>query len=48
MEAAASGNAAEGLAKRALPAKYAEAALTPFAIEVSSAGKKEIDYSLVN
>lgn len=48
MEAAASGIGAEGNATRALPAKYAEAASTPLAIEVPSGGKKDIDLALVD
>ena len=48
MEAASSGNAAEGQAKRALPAKYAEAASTPLALEVPSGGRKDIDLALVD
>ena len=48
MEAASRGNAAEGQAKRALPAKYAEAASTPLALEVPSGGKKDIDLALVD
>ena len=48
MEAASSGNAAEGTVKRALPAKYAEAASTPLAIEVPSGGKKDIELALVD
>ena len=48
MEAAASGNAAEGQSKRVLPAKYAEAASTPLAMEVPSGGKKDIELTLVD
>ena len=48
MEAASSGNAAEGQAKRALPKKYAEAAATPLEMEVPSGGKKDIDLALVD
>ena len=48
MEAAASGNAAEGKAKRVLPAKYAEATATPLDMEVPSGGKKDIDLALVD
>ena len=48
MEEASTGNAAEGKVKRALPAKYAEAASTPLAIEVPSGGKKDIDLALVD
>ena len=48
MEAASIGNAAEGTVKRALPAKYAEVASTPLAIEVPSGGKKDIDLALVD
>ncbi len=48
MEAAAKGNAAEGQAKRVLPAKYAKAASTPLAMEVPSGGKKDIDLTLVD
>jgi carboxypeptidase family protein len=48
MEAAASGNAAERQAKRVLPAKYAEAASTPLAMEIPTGGKKDIGLSLVD
>jgi len=48
MEAAAKGNAGEGQAKRALPAKYAAAASTPLAIDVPSGGKKDIDLALAD
>lgn len=48
MEAAASGNAAEGQVKLALPAKYADVASTPLAIEVPSDGKKDIELALVD
>jgi hypothetical protein len=48
MEAAARGNAAEGQAKRVLPAKYTEAASTPLAVQVPSGGKKDIDLTLVD
>lgn len=48
MEAASTGNAAEGRAKRALPKKYAEAASTPLTIEVPANGKKDIDFVLVD
>jgi hypothetical protein len=48
MEEAARGNPAEGQAKRVLPAKYAAAASTPLAIEVSTGGKKDIDLALAD
>ena len=48
MKSAASGNAAEGQVKRALPTKYAEAASTPLAMEIPSGGKKDIDLALVD
>jgi hypothetical protein len=48
MEEAAKGNPAEGQAKRLLPAKYANAASTPLAIEVPSGGKKDLDLPLVD
>jgi len=48
MEAASTGNAAEGRAKRALPKKYAEAASTPLAMEVPAGGKKDIDFVLAD
>lgn len=48
MEAAASGSAAEGQAKRALPKKYAEASSTPLELEVPSGGKKDIELALVD
>ena len=48
MEAASTGNAAEGQAKRALPAKYAEVASTPLAMEVPSGGNQSIDFQLVD
>ncbi len=48
MEAASTGNAAEGKAKRALPAIYAAAGSTPLVIEVPSGGKKDIDLALVD
>lgn len=48
MEAASTGNAAEGKAKRSLPAKYAAVGSTPLVIEVPSGGKKDIDLALVD
>jgi len=48
MEAASTGNAAEGRTKRALPKKYAEAASTPLAMEVPAGGKKDIDFVLAD
>ena len=48
MEEAARGSADEGQAKRVLPAKYAEAASTPLAMEVPSGGKKDFDLILVD
>jgi hypothetical protein len=48
MEEAARGNAAEGQAKRVLPAKYAAAASTPLAMEIPAGGKKDIDLTLVD
>lgn len=48
MEEAAKGNAAEGQSKRVLPAKYAEVASTPLAIEVPSGGKKDLDLPLID
>ncbi len=48
MEAASTGNPAEGKVKRALPKKYAEAASTPLAIEVPADGKKDIDFVIVD
>ena len=48
MEEAAKGNPAEGQAKRVLPAKYANAASTPLALEVPTGGKKDIDLTLVD
>jgi hypothetical protein len=48
MEEAARGNPAEGKANRVLPAKYADAASTPLAVEVPSGGKKDIDLPLVD
>ena len=48
MEAAAKGNPAEGQAKRATPAKYAQAATTPLTLEVPSGGKKDLDLTLVD
>ncbi len=48
MEAASTGNAAEGQSKRALPAKYAEVASTPLALEVPSSGNKGIDFELAD
>ena len=48
MEAASTGNAAEGQSKRALPKKYAEAASTPLAMDVPSGGKKDIEVALVD
>ncbi len=48
MEAAATGNAAEGKSKRLLPAKYAKVASTPVAVEVPSSGKKDFDISVAD
>jgi hypothetical protein len=48
MEEAAQGNAAEGEAKRVLPAKYSEAASTPLEIEIPSGGKNDIQLQLVD
>ena len=48
MEAAATGSAAEGKAKRAVPAKYAAASSTPFVMEVPAGGKKDFDLALVD
>lgn len=48
MEAAATGSASEGKSKRLLPAKYAQAASTPVAIEVPASGKKDIDISVAD
>lgn len=48
MEAASTGNAAEGQAKHVLPKKYAEVASTPLVIEVPSGGKKDIDLAIVD
>ena|SRR5687767_4277097 len=48
MEEAARGNAAEGQAKRVVPAKYADVASTPLAMEVPSGGKQDIELTLVD
>jgi hypothetical protein len=48
MEEAARGNPAESQAKRVLPAKYAQPASTPLAIEVPSGGKQDLDLTLVD
>ena len=48
MEAASTGNAAEGKSKSALPTKYAQAASTPLAIELPAGGKRDIDFALSN
>jgi hypothetical protein len=48
MEEAARGNPAESQAKRVLPAKYANPASTPLAMDVPPDGKQDIDLTLVD